>query len=98
MKFETEDFKIDCNCDENKGVCFHTKMAEIKALVSLVRDCGDRVLDKVMTRFEEGWSGWDDEERFPPEAIIKRLEICVEKEEWVNAIAYAMFLMNQEDE
>lgn len=96
MKFWTAKFKIECKC-VNDDMCFHAKTAEIKALAFLVHDCGGRILDKVIGKFEEGWAGWDSESGIAEAILVDSLKGHIERENWLDVAAIAMFLMNRED-
>ena len=52
----------------------------------------------MIKQFEKGWSGWDSEEELTTGFMIAKLKDRVAENDWIDVAAYAMFLMNHEDD
>lgn len=94
MKHTTEQHMISCGC-RSVGECNHNLFAEQKALTTCVDDFAYQMKTKLISKANQGKSGWDDE-RWSPEDIKQQLLEHLEKGDMIDMANFAMFAWNQQ--
>jgi len=95
MKHTTEQHREPCNC-RSVDECMHNLFAWKDALEACVDDFAEELKLKLTQKFLQGKSGWDDPD-WPAEDIIQQLIDHVEKGDYVDVAAFAMFAWNKTD-
>ena len=96
MKLCEEDFRVDCGC-RAIGECSHNDFAWKRALDACVDAFSEDMKRKLVKKFLEGKSGWDDP-GWTKEQIMKSLKEHIDKdnEDMIDVANFAMFLWNRQ--
>lgn len=95
MRFSEEQLWKPCGC-RSVGECSHNSLNWKRALDACVDAFADELKKKLVRKYLEGKSGWDDPS-WPREDIIQQLRAHIDKGDMVDVAAFAMFAWNQDD-
>ena len=95
MRHCTEDYIPPCGC-RSAGECDHGAFAWKASLDALVHDFARAMRAKLISKFMEGYSGWDDPE-WSVEDIKASLLAHLEKGDPVDIANFAAFWWNRLD-
>ena len=95
MRFCEADFQQSCGC-RSVGECSHGDFVWLHALDALLTAFTAEMRKKLIRKFTEGRTGWDDPE-WTEDQIMQALREHVEKEngDMVDVANFAMFLWNR---
>ena len=94
MKHTVEMYSNRCGC-RSVGECTHNVFVGRTSIEACVRDFSDQLRQKLVHKWLEGKSGWDDHD-WSYEDIVKQLIEHIEKGDMLDVAAFAMFAWNKQ--
>lgn len=94
MKHTTERYTPACGC-RSVGECQHGMFAWMTALNALVDDFAEQMKARLIVKFKEGKSGWDNDDWLAQD-IIDQMIAQAEKGDPIDTANFAAFLWNKQ--